>query len=56
MRLFAEDTLVYLTIKSHASAQILQEDLHYSVAKERFGLEETRVPRDPPNRTEGKPE
>jgi len=26
--LFAEDTIVYLTIKSHASAQSLQEDLH----------------------------
>ena len=30
--------------------------LIYAVAKERYGLEETRVPRDPPNRTEGKPE
>jgi len=28
VRLFAEDTTVYFTIKSHASAQILQEDLH----------------------------
>jgi len=28
VRLFAEDNIVYLTIKSHASAQILQEDLH----------------------------
>ena len=28
MRLFADDTIVYLTIKSHASAQSLQEDLH----------------------------
>ena len=27
VRLFANDTLVYLTIKSHASAQSLQEDL-----------------------------
>jgi len=26
--LFAEDTIVYLTIKSHASAQSLQKDLH----------------------------
>jgi len=26
--LFADDTIVYLTIKSHASAQSLQEDLH----------------------------
>jgi len=28
VRLFADDTIVYLTIKSHASAQSLQEDLH----------------------------
>ena len=28
MRLFVDDTIVYLTIKSHASAQSLQEDLH----------------------------
>ena len=28
MRLFADNTIVYLTIKSHASAQSLQEDLH----------------------------
>ena len=28
MRLFADGTIVYLTIKSHASAQSLQEDLH----------------------------
>ena len=28
MRLFADDTIVYLTIKSHASAQSLQEDKH----------------------------
>ena len=28
MRLFADDTIVYITIKSHASAQSLQEDLH----------------------------
>ena len=26
--LFADDTIVYLTIKSHASAQNIQEDLH----------------------------
>ena len=28
MRLFADDTIVNLTIKSHTSAQSLQEDLH----------------------------
>ena len=28
VRLFANDTIVYLTIKSHASAQSLWEDLH----------------------------
>ena len=27
VRLYADDTIVYLTIKSHASAQSLQEDL-----------------------------
>ena len=28
VRLFTDDTIVYLTIKSHASVQSLQEDLH----------------------------
>lgn len=28
VRLFADDTIVYLTIKSHSSTQSLQEDLH----------------------------
>ena len=28
MRLFADATIVYLTIKSHASAQSIQDDLH----------------------------
>jgi len=28
VRLFADDTIVYLTIKSQVSAQSLQEDLH----------------------------
>jgi len=28
VHLFVDDTKVYLTIKSHASAQSLQEDLH----------------------------
>jgi len=28
VRLFADDTIVYLTIKSHTSAQSLQEDFH----------------------------
>jgi len=28
VRLFADNTIVYLTKKSHASAQSLQEDLH----------------------------
>jgi len=28
VRLFADATIVYLTIKSHASAQSIQDDLH----------------------------